>query len=127
MPLPHWVARLNRRFTNRFVEPLARRSERYVVIHHTGRVSGSRYKTPVYVFGTNEYLHVALTYGPTADWVRNVLAGGGTCEGRDGRTAAIVKVSLVGRSETWSHLPRLIRFFLRILRVRDFLRFRLTD
>ena len=126
MPLPHWVAVLNERFTNRFVEPIVRRFQRYAVIHHHGRESGSPHRTPVYVFTDGSDYFVALTYGLKADWVRNVLAGGGTCE-TAGSTRTMEEVSVVGRIEIWVHLPRLVRLLLRLLRIREFMRFRLVD
>ncbi len=124
MPLPHWVALANKRFTNRLVEPIVRRFRPYAVIHHRGRTTGTCYRTPVYRFTNGEVSYVALTYGSNADWLRNVLAGGGLCEA-GGTTGALSDVALVGRDEVWSHLPRLVRFFMRVLRVKDFLRFEL--
>jgi hypothetical protein len=37
------------------------------------------------------------------------------------------EVTVVGRSEVWLHLPRLVRILLRMLRVSDFLRFQLEE
>lgn len=46
------------------------------VIRHVGRRSGRDYRTPVEVIvGDGGYV-IALPYGVTADWVRNVLAAG---------------------------------------------------
>lgn len=123
MPLPRWVARANKRFTNRFIEPLVGRSRRYAVIRHIGRRSGERYRTPVFLFGEGEHRFVALTYGTGADWVHNILAGGGTCETRDGEASAIEAPIVVGRREAWPHLPAIVRLLLRVTFVRDFLRF----
>ena len=86
MPLPRAVARFNKRVTNRFLEPIARRSSGFAVVHHVGRRSGREYTTPVNLFrlgdegagvgdrSTTDAAIVSLTYGPSADWVRNVLA-----------------------------------------------------
>ncbi len=122
MPLPRWVAFANKRFTNRLVEPIMRRFRFYAVIHHRGRITGTSYRTPVYLFTDGEVSYVALTYGSNADWLRNVLAGGGFCEAR-GEARALTDIELVGRNEAWVHLPRLVRLFLRVLRVKDFVRF----
>lgn len=124
MPLPRWVALANKRFTNRLVEPIMRRFRFYAVIHHTGRTTGTSYRTPVYLFTDGKVSYVALTYGSNADWPRNVLAGGGFCEA-DGTTRALTNIGLVGRDDVWGRLPRRVRAFLRILRVEDFLRFEL--
>ena len=122
MPLPRWVALANKRFTNRLVEPIMRRFRFYAVIHHRGRTTGTSYRTPVYLFTDDDASYVALTYGSNADWLRNVLAGGGFCEA-GGTTRALTEIEVVGREEAWGHLPRLVRLFLRTLRVEDFLRF----
>ncbi len=126
MPLPRWVALLNKRFTNRFVEPIIRRFRRFAVIHHSGRSTGLRYRTPVYVFTDGQSFFVALTYGPDTDWVRNVLANGGSCE-TGGATRAMSGTIVVGRSEVWPHLPRLVKTLLQALRVSDFLKFQLEE
>lgn len=126
MPLPHVVARFNKRVTNRFIEPIARISRGFAVVHHTGRRSGARYSTPVNLFTLNGSVIVALTYGPTADWAQNVMAGGGVVEHR-GVHHDIEHAEVVGRAVAWSALPRLVRFALRILRVEDFLQLHLDD
>jgi len=126
MPLPRWVARFNKRFTNRFVEPIIRRFRRFGVIHHSGRSTGLPYRTPVYVFTHGHSFFVALTYGPDADWVQNVLGGGGSCE-TSGSTRTMSGAIVVGRSEAWPHLPRLVKILLRAVRVSDFLRFQLEE
>ena len=126
MPLPHGVARFNKRVTNRFLQPLAERSRGFVVVHHTGRRSGRRYTTPVNAFTAgDDELVVALTYGPSADWARNVEAGLGTVE-QLGRHRPIESVTLVGRETAWPLLPRVVRLALRIMGVRQFLLLRLV-
>jgi len=123
VPLPRVVARFNRRYTNRFVEPIVRRSAGFASVHHVGRRSGTEYRTPVNVFDLDGDLIVALTYGPTADWVQNVLAGGARVV-RRGTTTEIVGVAVVGRETAWPALPWFVRGALRVLQVRDFARLR---
>ncbi len=119
MPLPHWVARFNRRFTNRFIEPVARVSSGFAVVHHLGRSSGTPYTTPVNVFDADGHLLVALTYGPSADWFRNVQSGPASIE-RAGQVHRITAARVIARDEAWPHLPSFVRFALRILTVHDF-------
>ena len=119
--LPRWIAVANKRFTNRFIEPVVRRFKHYTVVHHVGRISGKKYRTPVYAFAGPGHWFIALTYGPEADWVRNVMAGGGSLRFAS-TDQEIVAMTIVGRDEAWLHLPRLVRVFLRLLRVRDFAR-----
>lgn len=126
MPLPRWVARFNKRVTNRFIQPLVARSAGFAIVHHRGRTSGTSYQTPVNVFGTADGTWiVALTYGPGADWVRNVMAGGGWLE-RLGTRYSIETAALAGRIEAWPYLPASVRLALRFLGVRDFLRITLV-
>ena len=121
MPLPYAIARFNKRVTNRFIEPIARRASGFAVVHHAGRVSGTDYSTPVNAFALGDDLIVALTYGPIADWAQNVLAGGGQIEQSLGRHD-IASAEIVDRSIAWPALPLVVRGALRILRVTDFLR-----
>lgn len=122
MPLPRWAARFNKRFTNRFLEPLARRFENFGVVVHRGRRTGRLYRTPVNYFRTGSagHLIVALTYGPHADWAQNVLTGGGTIETAGG-VLRITAAHVVGRPGVWIYLPLPVRFVLRMLRVHSFL------
>ena len=121
MPLPRFVARLNKRYTNRFIEPIVKRTRGFAYVDHVGRKSGAAYRTPIYAFPADDgSLVVSLTYGPSADWAQNVLAGGGSivC---DGRSEPIRDVQLIDRRAAWPHLPLIVRVWLRILRVQDFM------
>ncbi len=120
VPLPRWIARFNKRATNRFIEPIARRSPGFAVVHHRGRRSGRSYSTPVNLFRIGDDAVVALTYGPSADWVRNVQASGGMVTDRTGRQP-IGSTRVVNRAEVWSALPAVVRGPLRIMRVDNFL------
>jgi deazaflavin-dependent oxidoreductase (nitroreductase family) len=77
MPLPRRVARFNKRYTNRVFRVFAARAPGFAILVHKGRKSGATYETPINAFGIPGGYRVALTYGPEADWVRNVLAAGG--------------------------------------------------
>ncbi len=120
MPLPHPIARLNKRCTNRFIEPIVRRTRRFAIVHHVGRRSGHAYATPLYAFDRQGSLLIALTYGPQADWARNVAAGAATIH-YQGAEYSIVSATVVDRAAAWPHLPRGVRLWLRVLRVSDFM------
>ena len=123
MPLPRSVARFNKRWTNRFLEPLARRSAGFAVVHHLGRISGRAYSTPVNAFGRGAVLIVTLSYGPSADWVRNVQANPGTAEIEVGKDRwSIIDVGIIGRNEAAAALPAFVRLATRLLGIHDFLR-----
>lgn len=119
MPFPTWLARVNRRFTNRILIRAANRPP-FAALTHTGRVSGRRYRIPLNAFPTPTGFVLPATYGTGADWVRNVLAAGeATLEFR-GHTLRLVEPRLVGPAEVRPYLPLWARSFLAILRVDDF-------
>ncbi len=122
MPLPRWLARLNRRVTNPILGVVARRVPPFGFVRHVGRRSGRRYETPIMVFRRDDVAVIALTYGPGADWVRNVVASGG-CELAVGRVStAWTEPEIVRTDEVADHLPRVVRLALWLLRSGDFLR-----
>src|SRR5512135_32269 len=44
------------------------------VVRHVGRTSGKSYETPVHAVATDSGFAIALPYGPSCDWGKNVLA-----------------------------------------------------
>lgn len=88
-------------------------------MHHRGRRSGLAYTTPVNAFPLDDSVIVSLTYGPSADWVQNVLAGGAELEDRSG-TRRIVGTLIVGRAIATPALPGPVRLAVRLLRVEHF-------
>jgi deazaflavin-dependent oxidoreductase (nitroreductase family) len=126
VPLPRLVARLNKRYTNRFIEPVVRRFSSFACVVHFGRRSGAEYQTPVYLFDCDGALLVALTYGAAADWVLNVLAGGAAIK-RGNQEFAVEATSVVGRDIAWPCLPAVVRGWLRALRVDDFMLLRVGE
>ena len=71
------------RRSSRFMKPLVLRSAGRAgsptgVVEHRGRTSGRTYETPVVAARTDTGFVIALPYGPTTDWLKNVMAVGGT-------------------------------------------------
>ena len=120
MPLPRSVARVNRRVTNHLLGGLATRLPGFGVVVHTGRKSGRRYRTPVNIFRRGDRFIIALTYGPNADWVRNVLAKGGCMLETRGRTLRLAHPRLY-HDESRRAVPAPIRLVLGLVNVCDFL------
>lgn len=122
VPLPRVVAHLNKRYTNQFIEPVVRRFGGFAVVTHHGRRSGATYRTPIFLFEEEPAgdMFVALTYGPSADWARNVMHSGGTID-RSDSDLSIDHAAIVGRDKAWPHLPPVVRLWLRLLRVTDFM------
>jgi len=120
MPIPSVVGRWNKAGLNRVTRHIAPWAPGLGVVVHRGRRSGCVYQTPVSVFPAKDGFVLALTYGPGADWVKNVLAAGG-CELRTrGRTVRLVAPRLF-RDESRRAIRPVERQILRVLRVTDFL------
>jgi deazaflavin-dependent oxidoreductase (nitroreductase family) len=56
------------------------------VVHHIGRTSGRSYSTRVTAVAIDDGFVVALPYGLSADWLKNVLASGSAVIDHDGGT-----------------------------------------
>ena len=120
MPLPKQLGRFNRLVTNQVTKLFVTRAPGFGVVIHQGRRSGRIYRTPVNVFPTPDAYAIALTYGPDADWVKNVLAAG-TCElESQGRVERLYAPRIV-HDETRRQMPPLVRAALRLMRVSDFM------
>jgi len=115
------TAQFNRRVTNRLTRPLARRLPGFGVVVHRGRRSEHQFQTPVNVFTAPGGYVIALTYGAESDWVKNVIAAGGceliTC----GHCHQLTSPEIV-RDDKQRSVPRVLRPFLRFMRVTEFLR-----
>ena len=95
MPLPRALARFNRVATNRVGRVLAPRVPGGGVIVHRGRRSGREYRTPVSAFRRPGGYAVALTYGPGAEWVQNVLAAGHAVLATRGRLVSVTNPRVI--------------------------------
>src|SRR5918994_3095981 len=120
MPLPRSIARMNRRVTNHLLSGLATRLPGFGVVVHAGRRSLRQYRTPVNVFRRGDRYIIALTYGPNADWVRNVLAHGGCTLETQGRTLRLSRPHLY-HDESRRPVPAPVRLVLGLVNVNDFL------
>lgn len=120
MPAPRWLARVNRRVTNRVLGRVAPRLPGFGVVVHTGRASRREYRTPVNVFRRGDAYVFALTYGADAQWVRNVLANGGCALLTRGRRLELARPRLFHDPDRLA-MPRPVRMVLHLLDVADFL------
>jgi hypothetical protein len=91
MPLPRWLARINKRVFNPCE---VRRGVRPVLIH-VGRSSGQIYRTPL-----DGYLFIP-TYGPRSDWLRNVLAAGEARLSIGGEEVELESPRMVRKRDVW--------------------------
>jgi deazaflavin-dependent oxidoreductase (nitroreductase family) len=101
MPMPRWLAHINKRVFN----PIeVRRGARPVLIH-TGRSSGKTYRTPLDAHAMPDgYLFIPL-YGPRTDWVKNVLAAQAARLSIDGHEIELQTPRLVKKKDIWPMVP----------------------
>jgi deazaflavin-dependent oxidoreductase (nitroreductase family) len=101
MPLPRWLARINKRVFNPWE---IRRGARPVLIH-VGRSSGKTYRTPLDAHRLPDgYLFIPL-YGPHTDWLQNVLVAGAARLAIGGEEIELESPRLVRKGEVWPLVP----------------------
>ena len=76
MLFPPWFERLQIKYMNPLVKPIARYLPGTATIKHRGRTSGKPYETVVTTYRKGDLLAIVLGHGKT-NWVKNVLAAGG--------------------------------------------------
>lgn len=120
MPIPRLVATANKHVTNRLATPVVRRLKTGAVVVHTGRVSGSEYRTPVLVFRHRGGFVIPLTYGVDSDWVKNVQAAGGCRLEYEGELLTLDRAHLVDEDEVEAAFPSVVRLALSLLNVQAY-------
>jgi deazaflavin-dependent oxidoreductase (nitroreductase family) len=121
MQVPRFMRRVNRAFTNRLMAPVAGLVPPLALVHHVGRKTARRYRTPVLAFPVEGGTLTPLPYGTDTDWLRNLLAAGrGELESA-GRRVAIENPRVVNAAEAMELLPELLRPLLRLLSLPGFL------
>ena len=68
------------------------------VVQHVGRTSGRSYSTPVGAVPIDDGFVIALPYGRSADWLKNVLASGSATIDHDGGTYEVDRPEVVALS-----------------------------
>lgn len=92
------------------------------VVHHIGRTSANEYATPVTAFPTGDGFVITLPYGPGTDWVRNVIAAGGTTVTTNGERHTLTRPEVVSTGSIGEHLPRSEQLTTRLFKVDECLR-----
>lgn len=115
MPIPRAIARLNRAGLNRLIRRFAGRVPPLVLVSHTGRRSGTPYTVPLLAFRDGDRFVIALTYGETTDWQRNIEAGGPASLTRRGTTMPITEIRIADRAEVTHAIPWIVHRALDLL------------
>ncbi len=118
MPIPRWVAQINKRVIN----PRAVRKGARPVITHVGRTSGRTYRTPLDAHPIEGGWAFFPLYGGRTDWLRNVLAAGSARLTVDGTETELANPRMVGWEELRELLPVGTKPPPGWARVREFLR-----
>ena len=69
------------------------------IVRHVGRTSGRPYETPVQAVVTDDGFVIALPYGPTTDWVRNIVMHGSATIVHEGATVEVGRPEVVAMDE----------------------------
>ena len=121
------VRRFNRAVTNpRVLRTAGTPGASASVIRHVGRMSGRSYETPVGPFAVGDDFVIALPYGPSADWVRNVLTHGTATLVHEGRAMSVHQPEVVPTALVVEDLPPSDQRTLRLFGVTECLRVRPT-
>ena len=101
MPLPTWLAHINKRTFNR-VE--LKRGVR-PVLSHVGRSSGTTYHTPLDAHKVDDGYIFIINYGSRSDWVKNILATGTATLSVAGNEVTLVSPRVITKDVASHQLP----------------------
>lgn len=76
MPAPPAIGKLNKLFLNKVLIRFAGHGY-FVDLEHLGRRTGTVHHTPLMAFRDGGRVVIALTYGPTVQWLKNLRSAGG--------------------------------------------------
>ena len=97
------------------------------VIRHVGRTSGREYETPNGATATEDGFVVALPYGASADWLKNLLASGSAMIVNEGSPYRVDQPEVVTMAEAIDDFPPKERRMLRVFGVDKSLRVRRSE
>ncbi|HEY5889494.1 MAG TPA: nitroreductase family deazaflavin-dependent oxidoreductase [Acidimicrobiia bacterium] len=101
MPMPIWWGKINKHVFN----PMALKGDKWSVINHVGRRSGTRYRTPLEAHPVDGGFVFIMVYGPKTDWARNALAAGSAELEFKGERYLLESPRLISRDEAFTLLP----------------------
>jgi deazaflavin-dependent oxidoreductase (nitroreductase family) len=92
------------------------------ILRHVGRTSGKPYETPVTAVPTPDGFVIALPYGATTDWLKNLLAAGSATLVHDGQTQVVDRPEVVPVAQAAQDFSAGERRVLRVLGVGECVR-----
>lgn len=118
MPLPRWLAKLNKRLFN----PLEIKRGKRPVLTHVGRSSGQTYHTPLDAHPVEGGYIFIVNYGAGSDWCRNILTAGTARLRVDGSDIELVSPQLLTEEEAQRQLPQGFKPLPGYLNITEYLR-----
>jgi len=101
MPMPVWVAQVNKRIFN----PRELKKGKRPVLIHVGRSSGETHQTPLDAHPVEGGYMFIVMYGPTSDWVRNVMTSGVAVLRSNGDEYDLVSPRMVPKETALALMP----------------------
>ncbi len=123
MPVPMWVAQINKRIFNKLELKRGARP----VLSHVGRSSGKAYRTPLDAHRVDGGFIFIVMYGSDSDWVKNVQAAGTASLQVGGEQFDLVKPRLVGKDAAWEQMPATAKPPPNFLKVTEYLQMDITE
>jgi len=117
MPVPKFMAQVNKRVFNR----LELRKGVRPVVTHVGRSSGKTYRTPLDAHPIDGGYIFILMYGSDSDWTQNILAAGTARLTLGGDEIDLVRPRVVSKEVAWPMVAKGTRAPPNFLRVTEFL------
>ncbi len=117
MPMPSWWRQINKRVFN----PMALKGDKWSVIHHVGRSSGTSYRTPLEAHPVEGGFVFILVYGPNTDWAKNALAAGSAELEYRGEPVQLNSPRMISKEQAWALLPATTKAPPAFLNVTDYL------
>jgi deazaflavin-dependent oxidoreductase (nitroreductase family) len=118
VPVPKWVAGINKRFFNKLELKRGVRP----VLTHVGRTSGEVFHTPLDAHPVDGGFIFICMYGPDSDWVKNILASGTAHLTVEDQELDLDSPRLMTMDEALEQLPDSVKMPPSWLNVSDFLR-----
>ena len=122
-PLLKAVRRMNRAVMNPQAMKTAGQPGAYAgVVRHVGRNSGRPYETPIGPFPTDHGFDIALPYGSSPDWLKNVVAAGSAVIVHEGVFYSVDQPEVILTADAIDSVPPSEQRSLRAFAVDNFLR-----
>jgi hypothetical protein len=114
MQAPRFMRRVNRALTNPLMGLFAGYLPPFAIVHHEGRRSRRRYRTPVVAFPTGRGYVTPLPYGTDTDWCLNVLHARHCTLEIAGRRVEMEKPRILKSGAALKDFPAILRPVLRV-------------